>query len=148
MFMDKLVVLFFFILIIAFLASNYINIYKNYIVSEIVDGDTFKTKDGKTVRLIGINAPEIGEPCSQEAKNKLNEIIYRREIRLERDSGNKDAYGRLLRYVYVGDLFVNAEMVRLGLAKFEEIEPNKKYSKLFLGLENKARNAGRCMWES
>lgn len=146
--MNKLVVLFFLILIAAFLVSNYINIYKDYIVSEVVDGDTFKTNDGKTIRLIGINSPEVGENYYQEAKDELKELIYRKKIRLERDTGNKDVYGRLLRYVYVDDLLVNGEMIRLGLARYEEIEPNKKYSKLFSDLENKARKAGRYIWKS
>jgi len=145
--MKKLTIIFFIILVIVFLISNYIEIYKDYIVSEVIDGDTFKTKDRKTVRLTGINAPENGEKCYEEAKDKLKEIIYRRKIKLERDVKSKDNYGRLLRYVYADDLFVNSEMIRLGLAKFEEIEPNKKYSKLFLDLENKARRARRCIWE-
>jgi len=145
--MKKLTIIFFIILVIAFLVSNYIEIYKDYIVSEVIDGDTFKTKDRKTVRLTGINAPENGEKCYEEAKDKLKELIYKRKIKLERDVKSKDNYGRLLRYVYVDDLFVNSEMIRLGLAKFEEIEPNKKYSKLFLDLENKARRARRCIWE-
>ena len=139
--------IFFAILVIGFLISNYIEEYKNYMVSEIIDGDTFKTRDGKTVRLIGINAPETGEKCYEEAKDKLEEFIFRKKIRLERDVNSKDDYGRQLRYVYVDDLFVNSEMIRLGLAKFEEIEPNEKYSKLFLDLENKARKARRCIWE-
>ncbi len=129
-----------------FVISSYIENYKDYIVSEVIDGDTFKTKDGKNVRLIGINAPENGEKCYEEAKDKLKELIYRKKIRLERDVKSKDNYGRLLRYVYVIDLFVNSEMIRLGLAKFEEIGPNEKYSELFLDLENKARRARRCIW--
>jgi len=144
--MKKVVIIFFSILVIAFLVSNYIENYKNYIVSEIVDGDTFKTIDGKVIRLTGINAPEVGKKYYQEAKDKLKELIYRKKIRLERDVKSGDVYGRLLRYVYVDDLFVNSEMIRLGLAKFEEIEPNKKYSKLFLDLENKARKARRFIW--
>ncbi len=145
--MKKKTIIFFIILVIGFLISNYIEYYKDYIVSEVIDGDTFKTKDGKTVRLIGINAPENGEKCYQEAKDKLKEFVYKRKIKLERDVKSKDDYGRLLRYVYIDDLFINSEMIRLGLAKFEEVEPNEKYSKLFLDLENKARRARRCIWK-
>lgn len=144
--MNKIVIVFFLILILAFLISNYIEENKSYIVSEVVDGDTFKTRDGKTIRLIGINAPEVGESYYQEAKDELEDLIYRKKIRLERDAGNKDVYGRLLRYVYADDLFINSEMIRLGLARCEEIEPNKKYSKLFSDLENKARKARRYIW--
>jgi len=145
--MKKKTIIFFVILVIVFLISNYIEEYKSYIVSEVIDGDTFKTKDGKTIRLTGINAPENGEKCYEEAKDKLKEFIYKKKIRLERDVKSKDDYGRLLRYVYADDLFVNSEMIRLGLAKFEEIEPNEKYSELFLESENKARRARMCIWE-
>jgi micrococcal nuclease len=131
--------------IIIYLIWNYFDSYKE--ISYVIDGDTFKTKDGKSIRLIGINAPEIGEPCSLEAKKKLEELIIGKKLRLEKDVGDKDVYGRLLRYVYSDDLFVNAEMVKVGLARFEEVEPNTKFSSLFLDLENKARKSKGCIWE-
>ena len=124
---------------------NYIESYKR--VSEVIDGDTFKI-GVQSIRMIGIDSPEIGEPCSLEAKEKLEEMIIGKEIRLEKDVTEKDEYGRLLRYVYVDNLFINAEMIRLGLARVEEIKPNVKYSDLFLETENKARKASRCIWKN
>jgi len=142
--MKKFIISILFVVAIYFI-WNYIDSYKE--VSEVIDGDTFKTVDGKTVRLTGINSPEVNEPCYKEARDKLKEIIKGKKIRLEKDIKEKDEYGRLLRYVYVDDLFVNSEMIRLGLARFEEIEPNTKYSELFLEMENKARKIRRCIWE-
>jgi len=133
------------ITIILYLVWNYIESYKQ--VSEVIDGDTFRI-GSQSIRLIGIDAPEIGEPCSLEAKEKLGEILLGNEVRLEKDIIEKDEYGRLLRYVYADNLFVNAEMIRLGLARVEEIKPNTKYSELFLDEENKARKAKRCVWKN
>ena len=144
--MKKSVIVFFIILVIAFIVTIYIEDYKEVRVTDIVDGDTIKI-GYNSVRLIGINAPESNEPCYKEAKEMLEDLVKHKKVRLEKDVKEQDDYGRLLKYVYVDDLLVNGEMIRLGLARFEEIEPNTKYSELFLDLENKARKAGRCIWE-
>jgi micrococcal nuclease len=142
--MKKSVMAFFIILVIAFIVTIYIEEYKEVRVTDIIDGDTIKI-GYNSVRLIGINAPESNEPCYEEAKEMLEDLVKYENVRL--DVKEQDDYGRLLRYVYVDDLLVNGEMIRIGLARFEEIEPNTKYSELFLNLENRARKAGRCIWE-
>ena len=65
---------------------------------------------------------------------------------LEKDVSETDRYGRLLRYVWVGDLMVNAELVRLGYALVSTYPPDVKYQDLFLRLPQEARAAGRGMW--
>ena len=68
-------------------------------------------------------------------------------MRLESDVADRDKYGRLLRYIYVDDLLVNAELVRLGYAYSSSQPPNVKYQQLFLQLEREAREKEKGLWE-
>jgi len=72
-----------------------------YDVKRIIDGDTFELTDGKSVRLIGIDAPEVGEACSTQATNQLSSLIGGETVYLEKDVSETDIDGRLLRYVYI-----------------------------------------------
>lgn len=96
-------------------------------VTGITDGDTFKVQiNGQVypVRLIGINTPEYDQLCGTEATQALANLIAGAQVRLVKDVSNTDRYDRLLRYVYVGDLFVNAEMVRQGYAEAIRYPPD------------------------
>jgi len=95
--------------------SDNLNLGDNYVV-EVIDGDTFKLANGEAVRLICVDAPERNQSGYDDAKDYLNVLILNREVRLESDLEDRDAYGRLLRYVYVGDVFVNRALVRGGYA--------------------------------
>ena len=139
--MKKSFVIFLIITAILFLISNF------YIIEEVktvVDGDTIKLMDGKVVRLLGINAPEVDEECYQESREELKSLLKGKSIRLESDSTERDTYGRLLRYIFVDDMFVNAEMVRLGYAKV--FGSADKYSDFLLEMEDKAKKSKRCVW--
>lgn len=98
-------------------------------VSKVIDGDTIELKDGSRVRLLGINTPEKGELYYQEARNKLKELVEGKKVILESDKEDTDRYGRLLRYVFVDDSFVNVELVQEGYAIVYIIKPNTKYEK-------------------
>jgi micrococcal nuclease len=67
-------------------------------------------------------------------------------VRLELDVRARDQYGRLLAYVWVGDLMVNAELVRLGYAQVMTVPPNVRHQALFVKLQREARAAGRGLW--
>ncbi len=112
----------------------------------IIDGDTFVTQEGKKVRLIGINTPEIGELYYTQARNALADMILNKTIRLEKDISDVDRYGRLLRYVYVGDVFVNLELVRQGYAQVVTYPPDVKYKDLFLEAQRKAKEDKKGLW--
>jgi micrococcal nuclease len=115
-------------------------------VTEVIDGDTFKTKDGATVRLLGINTPEMTEPGGDVAKDILTLMVLNKSVRLERDATDKDDYGRLLRYVYQGNTFVNAEIVRKGYAEARFYPPDTLYKRYVEELEKMAVRNGRGLW--
>jgi len=124
-------------------------------VSRVIDGDTIEVNIGGnpyTVRYIGIDTPEtvhptIGEePYGKEATAKNRELVEGKIVKLEKDVSETDKYGRLLRYVYVGDVFVNAELVKQGYAQVATYPPDVRYQDLFIQLQREAREAGRGLW--
>jgi micrococcal nuclease len=115
-------------------------------VAQVIDGDTIKLETGQKVRLIGINTPETGHPYYNEATQKLKHLIGDSKVTLKKDVEDKDQYGRLLRYIYVNDTFVNLEIVKAGLATAYEFEPNVKHSDDFDDAESQARNSGLGIW--
>jgi micrococcal nuclease len=116
------------------------------IVLQVIDGDTIELTNGQKVRLLGIDAPEKGQFYYEEASNRLEQLVKGKEVFLERDVSNRDNYGRLLRYVYVGSLFVNLEMIKEGYAKALTVAPDLKYSSIFLKIENEAKLKGIGLW--
>ena len=124
-------------------------------VVRVIDGDTIEVNiEGEifSVRYIGIDTPETvhptrgEEPCGKEASDKNRELVEGNVVELEKDVSETDKYGRLLRYVYVGDIFVNAELVRLGYAQVATYPPDVKYQDSFLQLQKEAREASRGCW--
>jgi endonuclease YncB( thermonuclease family) len=96
-------------------------------VVEVIDGDTISVLiDGErySVRYIGINAPESNQQCGVDATAANTALVGGEQVILVADVSNTDRFGRLLRYVYVRDLFVNAEMVRMGYAQARAYEPD------------------------
>ncbi|MFC1967150.1 thermonuclease family protein [Chloroflexota bacterium] len=118
-------------------------------VTRVIDGDTIVISSGQKVRYIGIDAPEVRpepEPHGMEAWNINRDLVEGKEVRLERDVSDTDEYGRLLRYVYVGELMVNGEMVRRGLAEAKSYPPDDTNQEYLERLEGVAREMGRGMW--
>ncbi len=121
-------------------------------VTRVVDGDTFDVEGGKTVRLIGVDTPETVHPSKpvqcfgKEASAKTKELLTGKQVRLEKDVSETDRYGRLLRYVYVGDVFLNDYLVRNGYANASSYPPDVKYQDQFRQAEQEARNAKRGLW--
>lgn len=118
--------------------------------TNVVDGDTIDVLiDGQEyrVRYIGIDTPETPHECySQEATQRNEELVLGKTVCLEKDVSEMDRYGRLLRYVYVGDTFVNAALVSEGYAQVATYPPDVKYADYFLALQQEAREEGRGLW--
>jgi micrococcal nuclease len=117
------------------------------VVTEVTDGDTVVLESGDKVRLLGINSPEKGQPCSAEATAKLTELVLDKEVTLIAGSEDVDIYGRLLRYIVVDeDVFVNAEMVKFGFAHVYAYGEVGKYISVLDAAQADAMEEYSCMW--
>jgi micrococcal nuclease len=124
-------------------------------VARVVDGDTIEARIGdrlEDVRYIGVDTPETVKPdtpvqCFGPRASTFNHgLVERRRVRLVFGVERRDIYGRLLAYVYLGRRFVNAMLVRRGLARSLTIPPNDRFAPLFRGLELRAARAGQGLW--
>lgn len=124
-------------------------------VDRVVDGDTAKVFfEGRSeyVRYIGIDTPESVDPDSAvecfgpEAKAFNESQLEAGTVRLEFDEERRDRYGRLLAYVYVGELMLNAELLRQGYAETMTIAPNDSRADRFRQIEADARKEGLGLW--
>ena len=124
-------------------------------VERVVDGDTIVVRLGsrlERVRYIGVDTPETVhptrgvEPYGEEASRFNASLVEDQWVRLEYDVAPRDRYGRLLAYVYVDTLFVNAELLRRGYAQLMTVPPNVRHVDTFILLQRQAREAGAGLW--
>lgn len=123
------------------------------VVNRVIDGDTIELANGNIVRYIGIDAPEMNyyssqakECFAQEATDRNRELVEGKAVRLEKDKTLKDDYGRLLRYVYIGDQLVNLTLVEQGLAQFVDYPGNDSHNGDFSLAQDEAIAAQRGLW--
>jgi micrococcal nuclease len=119
-------------------------------VLRVMDGDGAVLEDGRRVRYIGIDAPELRrrhpEPYAEEARDLNHALVAGKRLRLERDESEVDVHGRLLRYVWVGRRLVNAELVRRGAAFAFPVPPDRRFRDQLARLEREARRDRRGLW--
>ncbi|MGD9762335.1 MAG: thermonuclease family protein [Candidatus Binatia bacterium] len=129
------------------------------LVTRVADGDTVRVQvAGRelSVRLIGVDAPEMGfrgrpgappQPFAREATAFARRTLDGRRVRLEFETGDRlDKYGRTLAYVFLDDgTFFNRELIRQGYARALARYPFR-YRKQFLADEAAARQAKRGLW--
>lgn len=124
-------------------------------VTRVVDGDTIEVEIGGrefTLRYIGINTPETVDPrrpveCfGQESSDFNKQLVLGKSVGLEKDVSETDAFGRLLRYVWLNGEMVNATLVREGYAQASAYPPDVRYQDVFSSLQTEAAGAGRGLW--
>jgi len=125
---------------------------ESVVVRAVFDGDTIDVSTYGRVRLLGIDAPEIGRgydtpaPFGREARDRLAALVLHRWVRLEQEGQRRDAYNRHLAYVIREDgVFVNAAMVREGLARVTARVPLARLDELKRA-EAEAQSFRRGMW--
>lgn len=124
-------------------------------VTRVVDGDTIEARVGERVedvRLIGVDTPETVKPGTPvqcfgpRASHFTKRRLTGRRVRLVFGVERRDAYGRLLAYVYLGRRFFNPVLIRRGLARSLTIPPNDRFAPRLRRLELAAARAGRGLW--
>lgn len=123
-------------------------------VIRIADGDTITIEGGEKLRYIGINTPESVDPrrpveCfGKEASLRNKELVEGKIIGIEKDVSQTDRFGRLLRYVYVGDVMINEQLVREGYAFASAYPPDVKYQERLQAAEQDAKENRRGLWST
>ena len=119
------------------------------------DGDTIVLADGRRIRYIGINAPEIAhdgtkpEPLDPEAKKFNRQLVFQRYVRLEFDQEKIDQYGRHLAYVFgTADAFINNEILQRGYGYYLYRYPNIRYHSILLESQRSAMGSEQGIWHN
>lgn len=122
-------------------------------VVRVIDGDTIELEDGRSVRYIGIDTPETKHPSKgvecfgQEASDQNVALVANQIVQLEKDVSETDRYGRLLRYVWIGDRHINQQLVAEGYAHASTYPPDVKYQDVFRSAQQQAHKQGLGLWE-
>lgn len=125
-----------------------------FLVERVIDGDTILIAGGERVRYIGMNCPELRgwngepEPYAELAAKRNRQLVEGKQVRLEKDKSERDRYGRLLRYVYLGDRLINAQLVREGLAHTLAMPPDLAMAAKLGQLETKAKQQKLGIWKN
>jgi micrococcal nuclease len=118
-------------------------------VQQVIDGDEIRVRVGQDeliVRYIGIIAPELADDYGAEASNENVSLVLLKQVTLVRDVTDRDSEGKLPRYVLVGDIFVNHELARRGLALAENLPPDLACSDALQAAEADAQAANAGLW--
>ena len=127
-------------------------------ITKVIDGDTIETDHFERIRYIGMNTPEIANKDKPDqcfalaAKQKNEELVLNKTVRLEKDVSETDKYKRLLRFVYVtrpnsNEIMVNQYLLQEGYAQLMSIPPDIAKADQFKKLQQEARIAQKGLWK-
>jgi endonuclease YncB( thermonuclease family) len=115
-------------------------------VSAVEDGMTFVTEDGSRVVLLGVTAPAIYNAGGDISRDVLEKLVLGRDVRLESDGVDTTDQGWLSRYVFAGDTFVNAMMIRKGFAALDLPDREFKHGDSLHSLEQTSARIEKGLW--
>jgi len=133
-------------IVVVIVLPKVINGTEKALVISVIDGDTVELADGRHVRYLGIDAPESGEYYAENATERNKELVEGKTVELQKGKQDKDQYGRLLRYVYVDGVFVNAELIAGGYAKVYLFDPDDRHGQALMEMEDYAVLRGLGLW--
>ncbi len=119
------------------------------VVTRIIDGDTIiVTFDGAdhVVRYTGIDAPEQDAPYGEYATTENTKLVLWETVTLVKDTTDMDGDEYLLRYVIAGDRFINIELLKLGAASVNLVEPDVACAVAFESAQIEAQQADLGLW--
>jgi len=124
-------------------------------IISVHDGDTLRTDKGEKIRLLGINSPEVanqgkpGQIMGEKAKQRLTELVADKRVYLQVDKEKQDIYKRTLAQVFLRDgSWINAQMVREGLAFVYTFAPNFRWVGKLMQAETEARRNKLGIWKT
>lgn len=140
------------------LINSDIESIRSYKVERIVDGDTIvvsKNGEEKTIRLIGIDTPELNftgdgaaDPFGIAALDYAKSMLIGKNVELEMDVQETDQYGRLLAYVWIDGIMLNKLLLEQGIAKVATYPPNVKYADEFMSIQQRAMEQKLGIWSN
>lgn len=127
--------------------------YQFYSVKTVYDGDTVLLEDGRKIRLLGINTPEVqhknkmADAGGEQARLWLINKLQHAKVRLEIDAEKTDKYGRTLAHLFIENKeHINLSLLKAGLAAVSIYPPNLLYVNELVAAENKAEQDQLGIW--
>ncbi len=117
-----------------------------FVVTKVYSGEKVKLQDGRKLKYVGIDAPGEKKLYYVESKKANMQLVDKKAVVIEYDARREDGQGNIQGYVYAGNTFVNAQLLKNGFVLAYIRPPNTRYAGLFIVLQNEARKHRRGIW--